>query len=245
MTKSKEDINKSVIFFSDVHLSISRPAQTRQLLDFFASDEFRNTPTVYILGDLFDLWIGPQHLERIDYKEVIAALKERTNTGQAIYFIYGNRDFLVDKTFAKATGIKVLEDEAEIILDGKKIWLTHGDLLCTFDKGYHSYRRLVRSKLIKSAYQNIPPKARYGIGQGLREISSRLVSRKTEVERTIVSKTVESVFRKGYDMIICGHIHKPQQREYPQGKRLFTLGAFSPDGYYLVYQDGDFLPQRH
>jgi UDP-2,3-diacylglucosamine hydrolase len=237
-------MNNHIVFFSDAHLSVSRPARTRHLLDFFGSTEFQSSPIVYILGDLFDFWIGPKHLELVDYQEVLSALKARTEAGQKIYFIYGNRDFLVDKAFTSATGVKILGDSAKIKAGQKSLWLTHGDLLCTLDKGYQSYRRLARSQLIKSAYRSIPQKTSYGIGKGLRALSTNLVSRKTDVERNISGKAVESAFKKGYDIIICGHVHKSGHEVWPGDKQLFTLSSFGEEGHYLIYKDGIFQPRQ-
>lgn len=252
---------KKILFLSDVHLSISEPTRTAHFLRFLASDEFKDYPVVYILGDLFDLWIGPQHTRLMDYQDVLAALRVSTKRGQAIYFIYGNRDFLVGREFMRATGIKVLGDSAKLTLNSfqgiqgkdKRVWLTHGDLLCTDDRGYRSYRRLARSRLIKAAYQSLPGKAKYKIGQGLRGLSTQLVARKSEPERSLVMKTVKATFKRGYDVIICGHIHKAQQHSIipggvtprgqiaeQRGKTLFTLGGWTSRGYYLTYDNGAF-----
>lgn len=238
-------MSESIIFFSDAHLSVSRPKRTRHLLDFFGSSEFQSSPIVYILGDLFDFWIGPKHLELVDYQKVLSALKGRTEDRQQIYFIYGNRDFLIDKTFTNATGVKVLGDSTKIKVGQQIVWLTHGDLLCTLDKGYQSYRRLARSQLIKSAYRSIPQKTSYGIGKGLRGLSTHLVSRKTDVERNISRKAVESVFKRGYDIIICGHVHKSGYEIWQNDKQLFTLGSFGESSHYLIYKDGVFQSKQY
>jgi UDP-2,3-diacylglucosamine hydrolase len=235
-------MDKHVIFLSDAHLSIGYPQRMAKMLDFMLSPEFRSASAVYILGDLFDFWIGPKHIELTDYQDIISSLKRRTQNGQQINFIYGNRDFLVDKSFAKATGVKILGDSADLQLDDKKVWLTHGDLLCTLDKGYRSYRRLARSELIKSAYKSIPQKASYGIGKSLRGLSTHLVKQKPDPERNITPKAVEATFKKGYDIIICGHVHRNGVENHPNGKTLYTLGSFGEGGHYLIYQNGSFTP---
>jgi len=235
----------SIIFFSDAHLSANLPAKTAHILDFFASADFSNAKAVYILGDLFDFWIGPKHLELPDYKDVFAALESLTKKGKRINFLFGNRDFLVDKSFSTETGVKILGESHELKIGGKKIWLTHGDLLCTLDKDYQSYRRLARSKLVKSAYGSIPQKASYAIGKKLRNLSTSLVSKKSYQEKTITPKAVNALFKKGIDIIICGHIHNALHETADNNKELFTLGAFGNGGHYLIYEEGNFKLKQH
>jgi UDP-2,3-diacylglucosamine hydrolase len=238
-------VSGSIVFFSDAHLSANLPAKTAHILDFFGSADFRNAKAVYILGDLFDFWIGPKHIELPDYKDVFASLKSLTKKGKQINFLFGNRDFLVDKSFSVETGVNILGESHELKIDSRKIWLTHGDLLCTLDKDYQSYRRLARSKLVKSAYGSIPQRASYAIGKKLRSLSTNLVAKKTSQEKTITPKAVNALFKKGIDVIICGHIHETSHETTKDGKEIFTLGAFGNGGHYLIYEQGVFKPKQH
>ncbi|MEK7449818.1 MAG: UDP-2,3-diacylglucosamine diphosphatase [Planctomycetota bacterium] len=237
-----DKIFKHYIFLADVHLNPKNPGRTKKFLDFLASLPKNKETVLYILGDLFDFWIGPKHIDLPDHSEVLKQLKKLTREELTINFIHGNRDFQIGREFSQATGVNVLGDNAIIKLGDQKVWLTHGDLLCTNDTGYTSYRRLARTRLVQSAYQSLPRTAGYGIGSGLRRLSAKLVAQKPEQTRAIVLKTVRSYFDKGYDVIICGHIHHAGRKiiktSPDQNKLLFTLGLWSEQtGHFLTYDE--------
>ncbi|MCK4908833.1 MAG: UDP-2,3-diacylglucosamine diphosphatase [Planctomycetes bacterium] len=234
------DKQKRYIFLSDVHLNPKHPVRAKRFLGFLDSITKHQGDELYILGDLFDLWIGPKHIKLPDYQSSLKALKKLSRAGVRINFIAGNRDFQIEQTFTRATGVRILGDSAVLKLDTKKVWLTHGDLLCSKDLGYTSYRRLARSKMFQAAYQSLPEAASYGIGEGLRQLSAKLVAKKPVPDRNIVLKTVRACFNKGYDVIICGHIHRSEKKniKMPTGqpRLLFTLGRWTDrNGHYLTY----------
>ena len=228
----------SLIFFSDTHLTISLPDRTRQVIDFLKAKSLGST--FYILGDFFDLWIGPKHIELADYKEVLGEIKKLTASGVSINFIPGNRDFTVGPEITSFAGVKVLPEAESIKVDDKKILLTHGDIFCTEDKSYQAYRRLSRARFIKSAYQALPATIGMKLGRQVRGYSDEMVPQKTLVSRNVIDSVLRRYFNKGYDVIICGHVHRQERREVMPGKILMTLGDWQDKGSYLEYRNGEF-----
>jgi len=231
-------MSSSTIFFADTHLNISQPDKTRQVINFLKSKSPGST--FYILGDFFDLWIGPKHIELADYRDVLKEIKKLTLSGVSINFIPGNRDFTVGHEITSFAGIKVLPEIESITLGEKKILLTHGDIFCTEDMSYQSYRRLSRARIIKSAYQALPAKIGMHLGRKVRGYSADVVPQKSLVSRNVIDSVLKRYFKKGYDVIICGHVHKAQVREIMPGKTLYTLGDWESKGFYLECRDGEF-----
>lgn len=227
-----------IIFFADTHLNISQPDKTQRVIRFLRNQSLDTT--FYILGDLFDLWIGPNHIELNDYKEIIEEFKRLTSAGMKINFIPGNRDFQVGPEISNKTGIKIMPEIFSITLGDKKILLTHGDIFCTEDKSYQTYRRVSHAKIIRSAYRLLPKKIGMGLGKKIRGYSQDIVPQKPLITRNIIDSVLNRYFKKGYDIIICGHIHKHQKREIFPGKTLITVGSWETKGIYAEYQDGDF-----
>ncbi|MDI6732549.1 MAG: UDP-2,3-diacylglucosamine diphosphatase [Planctomycetota bacterium] len=230
----------ATIFFADTHLNVSQPEKTVRVLRFLRSQP--SDTTFYILGDFFDLWIGPKHIELNDYKEIFETLKALTSQGMNINLIPGNRDFTVGPEISTATNIKLLQDITEITIDNKKILLTHGDIFCTEDRSYQNYRRLSRTRIAKSVYRSLPSSIGRRLAENVRNYSEDVVPQKPPISRNIIDSVLKRYFKKSYDVIICGHIHKPTRREVLQGKTLFTVGSWEDrKGSYVEYQNGEFV----
>ena len=131
------------LFLSDLHLHESRPQIKRLFLDFLQSDTARSAAAIYILGDLFEFWPGD---DANAYPEVVAALKQVSDNDIALYFMPGNRDFLVGQEFAHQSGCKIISDPSLIMIDEQPVLLMHGDTLCTDDHHYQEFRARVRSE---------------------------------------------------------------------------------------------------
>ena len=173
--------------------------------------------------------------------DIIEEFKRLTSAGIKINFIPGNRDFQVGPGITNSTGIKILPEIFSITLGNKKILLTHGDIFCTEDKSYQTYRRVSHAKMIKSVYQALPKKIGMGLGRKMRGYSQDVVPQKPLISRNIIDSVLNRYFKKGYDIIICGHIHKHQKREVFPGKTLITVGSWETKGIYAEYQNGDFI----
>jgi UDP-2,3-diacylglucosamine hydrolase len=138
-------MKQGILFISDLHLSLEKPEITRRFLNFLANRATK-AQAVYILGDLFDAWIGDDDFTPPNNK-IRAQLKQLTDSGIKVYLQQGNRDFLLGTRFAQDTGVTLLNDYEVIQLYGCPTLLTHGDLLCTDDLAYQEFR--VKSRVIE------------------------------------------------------------------------------------------------
>jgi UDP-2,3-diacylglucosamine hydrolase len=132
----------STLFISDLHLSPCRPEITDCFLTFL-EDSADRAEALYILGDLFEAWIGDDAADP-EQRAVVAALKRFTATGLPCYFTHGNRDFLIGKRFSIDSGVQLLDETNVIELYGERVLLLHGDTLCTDDRRYQRFRRCTR-----------------------------------------------------------------------------------------------------
>ena len=137
----------STLFISDLHLDGTHPEITDQFLRFL-EHEAKSAEALYILGDLFEAWIGDDDPDP-DKRRAIRALRETASAGVKCYLIHGNRDFLIGKRFCKETGVRLLEDGTVIDLYGRRVLLLHGDSLCTDDAAYQRLRRIVRNPVVQ------------------------------------------------------------------------------------------------
>lgn len=166
------------LFISDLHLSASHPEISNLFLDFLEQYHPKNnsqTPVqaLYILGDLFETWIGDDTTDPHD-NQIINALRHYTEQGVPLYFMRGNRDFLIGKQFVQKTKCILLNDPTIIYLDGQRVLLMHGDLLCTLDTRYQWFRKIAQSSLIKYLFLSLPFSWRHMLAQKIRNFSESL-----------------------------------------------------------------------
>ncbi|MFN2308915.1 MAG: UDP-2,3-diacylglucosamine diphosphatase [Gammaproteobacteria bacterium] len=198
-----------ILFISDLHLDARRPAVTALFLDFLARLEPPRCTGLYILGDLFEAWIGDDNDDPHD-TGVIAALRAATRRGIPLWVMHGNRDFLLGEDFALACGCTLLADPARIELGGEPTLLMHGDTLCTDDRDYQQFRALVRDPGWQGQFLAKPLAERRQIAAGLRE-TSRLRSGEKPAEIMDVNPQAvcDALRRHGVRRLIHGHTHRP------------------------------------
>lgn len=235
-------MTKSCFFLSDLHLS----EENRETAEaFFSFLEYfrRKGKTLYVLGDLFDFWVGPRQMDRPYFKSILRRMGDIVEKGKReILLLRGNRDMYLGSYIEKKWGIQVLEDSVTRNMGGRKIFITHGDLLCSNDKGYLLARRIFRSPLVYALYQALPWSLSLYLARGYRGHSNRVVSNKLSKEREIVFSRIRDLFLEGFDVIICGHVHKARRYTFFRtGKEVsfFTLGGWSDTGSFLEFK-GDF-----
>lgn len=182
----------STLFIADLHLSVQEPAITAGFLHFIQREAI-HADALYILGDLFESWIGDDDPEPL-YRQVAAALKSLQQQGVPCYFIHGNRDFLLGKRFAEESGMVLLPEENVVELYGRKILILHGDTLCTDDTDYQHFRKKVHNPLIQKLFLWIPLRLRLRIAAYMRNKSQQNNSGKSERIMDVNSKAVIDAF---------------------------------------------------
>jgi UDP-2,3-diacylglucosamine hydrolase len=202
--------NEHSLFISDLHLCSTRPAITRQFVDFLSTIAGK-TEALYILGDLFEYWAGDDDLDDPRHSDIIAALSELKPAGTQVFFMHGNRDFLLDGDFAEKTGITLLADPTLLTLYGKRVLLSHGDKLCTDDIAYQAFRQQVRELAWQRDFLAQPLAARKAQIETLRQRSEQEKSQKAESIMDVNAEAVNALLRQ-YDypeLLIHGHTHRP------------------------------------
>lgn len=200
---------KPVLFISDLHLAPSRPAINEVFLRFLR-EPAREASALYILGDLFDYWIGDDDRANAFNEEVIAALADTAAQGTQLFFLHGNRDFMLGEVAARRAHLQLLSDPSEIDLFGRHALLLHGDTLCTDDRAYQAYRARMRSPAATRLLRALPLAWRRGIAHGLRSRSEDSKLSKPTAIMDVNREAVDALFRAhGYPLVIHGHTHRP------------------------------------
>jgi UDP-2,3-diacylglucosamine hydrolase len=204
----------TTLFISDLHLCGARPAITGLFLDFLRR-RARASDALYILGDLFEYWIGDEAVEQEEFRTIIRGLRELTASGTPVFVMHGNRDFLMGDGFETATGIRLLEDPAPIDLYGTPTLLMHGDSLCTDDTEYMTFRAQVRNPAWQKEFLGKSIAERDRIVHDFREISKNSTAAKKPEIMDVNQKAVESVMHEHrVQHLIHGHTHRPKEHVF-------------------------------
>ena len=197
------------LFISDLHLTAARPDITARFHNFLERHS-TGCKALYILGDLFDAWVGDDDLADPLHAEIASALLRATQGGLAIHLMHGNRDFLLGERFCRASGARPLPDPSVIVLGGNRTLLSHGDALCTDDIDYQSFRRMVRDPAWQAGFLEKPLAERHAIARELRARSERVKGEKRPEIMDVNPQAVEEAFRRHrVVLIIHGHTHRP------------------------------------
>jgi UDP-2,3-diacylglucosamine hydrolase len=211
----------SALFVSDLHLDPGQPEVTAQFLELLAG-RARRAPALYVLGDLFEAWLGDDD-PCPEYRPVIAAFRALSDSGVALYFMHGNRDFLLGARFAAATGGSLLADPTIATCDGQRMLLTHGDALCTDDVGYQKLRGIVRDPEWQARFLALGLPARRTLVRQARAASREHTAAPQTMLMDVNQGAVEAAFRRAdVDLIIHGHTHRPAVHRFALDGRART-----------------------
>ena len=203
----------STLFISDLHLDESRP-EIVDLFERFLAEEARTASALYILGDLFESWIGDDDDSALAGR-VARALRTLSDSGVPIYFMRGNRDFVLGEDFARKAGMTILDDPTIVNLDGAPVLLMHGDTLCTDDVEYQKFRKLMHNRWFQRVALSLPLSIRRRIAGRLRGRSQMHVAQKSEVIMDVNQSAVEAAMRAhGVQLLIHGHTHRPATHRF-------------------------------
>lgn len=196
-------------FIADLHLATDRPECTESLLRFLRNSASQSD-SLYILGDLFDYWIGDESLDEVMPAQVAQSLRELGKRNTRVFFMHGNRDFLIGDQFAKAAGLTLLSDPAIVSLYGTRTVLTHGDSLCTDDVEYLRFRDVVRRPEWQSEFLAKPVAERIAFARSVRSESEQAKKAKAAEIMDVSPAAVESLLRQyQFPRLIHGHTHRP------------------------------------
>ncbi len=221
-------------FISDVHLSDARPEITARFNAFFdyLFSQAKQPRNVFILGDLFDVWLGDDVTSPL--VQHVTALFQRCHTEEiTLYFMAGNRDYLLGKQFSEKAHVILLPDPVLVTLCNQSILLTHGDQFMTLDKKYIWYRGIAQHRWIKNNFPRLPLWFRNRFAAFLRKGSKKQNTHKPRYVMDVDPITVDNWF-KTYQMpnIIHGHVHNMALHHHAHGKR-YVLGDWYSAGNYI------------
>jgi UDP-2,3-diacylglucosamine hydrolase len=195
------------LLISDLHLDAAHPAIAEQFLAFLER-EARHSDGLYILGDLFEAWLGDDDPDPAA-RTVITALRRLVDGGVPCFVLHGNRDFLIGERFCRETGATLLDDGTIAERHGRRVLLMHGDTLCTDDVSYQRLRRIVRHPLLRWVFGRLGLAQRRAIAQRLRAGSRKHVGMTAPEIMDVNAAAVSQAFRSsGIDTLIHGHTHR-------------------------------------
>lgn len=211
----------TTLFISDLHLEAKRPEIGEQFLAFLAG-EAREAEALYILGDLFEAWLGDDD-PNPHYAGMKTAIREVADSGVPVFFMHGNRDFMIGEQFAAETGVTILNDPEIVDLYGDKVLLSHGDALCTDDVHYQQIRAMTRDPEWQDMMRVKPMQERIEIAIQARKDSlahgESLDDEITDVNQGAVEETIRE---HGVDILLHGHTHRPAVHEVELDDRVAT-----------------------
>ena len=200
-------------FVADLHLTDERPVATGRFFRFL-DEEVAGADALYILGDLFEAWIGDDHDEQVAH-DTARRLKTLADAGTPIFFMHGNRDFMLAKQYAARSGMALIADPTQVDLYGTPTLLMHGDTLCIDDAAYQTFRRRIRHPLMLRLLRHLPLALRRNLARQARAGSETAKSRKPaaimDVNPDAVSQSLRSQHAR---RLIHGHTHRPAQHTH-------------------------------
>jgi UDP-2,3-diacylglucosamine hydrolase len=206
------------LFVSDVHLQANMLKTTESFLGFLDTHARRAT-ALYLLGDLFEYWAGDDDIASPYPRRIVDAIRGLSNDGVAVYWMAGNRDFLVGQGFAKATGVTLLPDPTIVDFDGKPVILSHGDAACTDDAAYMQFRALVRSQTWQEQFLSTSLAERKSAIEVMREQSKAALRDKPAEIMDVNEKEIAALFKQAQSrVLIHGHTHRPAAHRYGEGE---------------------------
>ena len=222
-----------ILFISDCHLDDRRPEITRALSEFLERRAAR-ADCLYILGDLFEVWLGDD--DPVEAQQPVVDALRSLAKNIPVYFMAGNRDFLLGAEFAGTVGLQLLDEPRLLQLGRHRVVLIHGDTLCTDDRDYQQFRALVRSPEWQADFLARPLAERRRIAAQLRSDSADAMAQKADEIMDVNAQAVESCFRaNAVDTIIHGHTHRPAVHRYPADLTRYVLGDWNPGPSFLSW----------
>jgi UDP-2,3-diacylglucosamine hydrolase len=211
---------RTVDFISDLHMQAAEPATFEAWRRYILS-----TPAdaVFLLGDVFEVWVGDDAAREGSFEAACAAVMREASQHKALFFMHGNRDFLVARAFLDAAGAALLSDPTVLAFDSRRWLLSHGDALCLDDTGYMAFRSEVRSAAWQAAFLAKPLAEREAIARGLRERSEALKKEVGTYADVDAQAAGELLRDANAAVMIHGHTHKPAEHTLAQGLQRVVL----------------------
>ena len=235
----------STLFISDLHLCKQRPAINKLFLQFLVNN--KSIEALYILGDLFEAWIGDDAISADD-QPLVDGLKAFSASGVPLFLMHGNRDFLLGKQFEDLTGCTILPDPSIIDLYGTPTLLMHGDTLCTDDTDYQEFRGMVRNPQWQQQFLAMEVQQRQQIANKYRSESKTATRQKSEEITDANQQAIETTMQQNQvQHLIHGHTHRPGTHQFKlnnQDAQRVVLGDWYEQGSVLIVDEAGYDLQK-
>jgi len=231
------------VFVADLHLRRGECAKRDAFIDMVEGLSGSDVH-LHILGDLFDLWLGSTQLRaEPEWEPMLDAMGRLVAAGGRLAFYHGNRDFCMGDYLTRTLGAETVRRAKTLDVDGQRLYLTHGDLLCTGDQLYHLARRVSRWPVVTALWWCLPMRWKYGCSGVYRNVSHRQDASRRPSRHGISPRKLRELSSRGVDVVVCGHIHQQSDRVHRYGERrlrVITLPVWRERGAVLEYADGVF-----
>jgi len=224
------------IFIGDAHLRHPRDQNYRNLLDFLDLQQ-GNLDALFLLGDIFEFWIGYRHIVFAQHLPLLSRLQQLADNGCRLFYVEGNHDFNLGSFFTQTLNCRVIPDQQTIDWDGEKIFICHGDLANPKGRSYRVMRSVWRSRFVKLLADVIPPDIAWRFGNFLCALSRKKQRQHLDPSDLVLPYAKKSL-AQGADKFVCGHFHFPLQTETEEGE-VTVLGDWIRQFSYLELLDGD------
>lgn len=226
-------------FASDLHLDPSTPQIADRFKRFLAGPA-REARSVFLLGDLFEAWIGDDDPEPA-HREVVAAIAALAAAGTLVYVMRGNRDFMIGERFCADAGAMLIDDPVILDVDGERVMLSHGDGLCVDDRAYQKLRALVRDPSLREGFARLPIEARRRLASEAREGSREHLANASAYITDVNQPAVDAVMRDAdVPLMIHGHTHRPGVHRFESDgveRTRVVLGAWHDEAHVVRWDD--------
>ncbi len=230
------------LFISDLHLEAGRPEIGEQFLAFLEG-EAREADTLYILGDLFEFWVGDDDPNE-HYAAMKSAMRALVDSGVPVFFMHGNRDFMIGVDFAHETGVQILPDPHPVELHGTSVLLSHGDAMCTDDVEYQQIRAMTRNPEWQAMMLTKSLAERLAFAAHARtESQSKNESSNGEIVDVNQDEVVKMIAEHGVEVLLHGHTHRPAVHDVDLGDRKakrIVLGDWYEQGSVLRWDENGY-----
>ena len=228
------------LFIADAHLRHPEDANYRALLAFLDAQAGR-LDLLALLGDIFEFWAGDRGVIHPSYRPLLTSLERLSNSGTRLIYVEGNHDFDLGRQFSEKLGCLVLPDGGTIELDGLNLYLAHGDLANTEDRGYRLLRRLLRTRFLRTLIRHLPIDWVMAIAlrSSRRSRNQHSQSKKRWPAHEILLPYASQILTSGCHAVLTGHFHQPFHQQLEHGD-LYALGDWITQYSYLLYENGRF-----
>jgi UDP-2,3-diacylglucosamine hydrolase len=226
--------DKPILFISDLHLEPDRPDISQAFFNFLEKYASK-AQALYILGDFFNVWLGDDHSSELSI-QVAEKLTALSQAGVIIKLMHGNRDFLMGDKFAQACGAELIEEPYLLQAFNDTLLLMHGDVLCTRDHDYMSFRSMVRDPIWQQEFLNRPISDRIAFAAEARKQSQSMSSNKATDIMDVTPEAVSDIMQSHNVLtLIHGHTHRPAVHDLSKSAKRMVLGDWDNSAWYISW----------